>query len=249
MRKKDIIIPKNRDFLSPRDKGFLERVYRNGLEKYQKRIYQIGFENKEHILDAGCGFGQWSLAMAQNSKKITGLDKSSARIKLCKEIARINNFSNIDFLEEDIENLSYDDNTFDAIFCYSVIYSTDYQKTSKEFFRVLKKSGLLYLCTYSWGWLIYNLIKNPHPSVDFNPRKYALETFLNSIFGSFPKGDIVMSPQKTKSILKNLGFRKILIGPEGKLKHWAIKENITIPPFHSEKYFGLTNTFEILAEK
>ncbi len=262
-----MIIPEDiKSSLIPRDRGFFNRVYNingdisatgccnDGLKKYKKRIYRIGFENKKHILDAGCGFGQWSFAMAQTSKKITGIDISLPRIKVSRRIAKENNFSNVSFLQNSIKKLPFKDETFDAIFCYSIIYSTDYQKTLKEFFRVLKKSGLLYCSSNSWGWLVYNLVKNPYPSIDFNPRKYAFQVFLNSIrFNITHKyvtgKDLVMSPKKTKLLLENLGFKKILIGSEGKLKHWDIKEKLTSAAFYQEKYFGLTNTFEVLTEK
>ncbi|MFH1656471.1 MAG: methyltransferase domain-containing protein [Candidatus Nealsonbacteria bacterium] len=253
--KNKILIPENNLItLTSRDKGFLDRVYKDGLEKYQKRIYQIGFKDKKHILDAGCGFGQWSFAMAQNSEKITGIDVSLSRIKICKEIAKINNFSNIEFFNESVEDLSYEDNSFDAIFCYSVIYSTDYKKTFKEFFRILKKSGNLYFVSNGWGWLIYNLIKNPYPSNDFKPRRYALETAFNSmvfkITGNYlSKKDFYVNPKKMKLFLENIGFKKVLLGPEGKLKHWDIKEEAINLSFHPDKYFGLTIFFEILAEK
>ena len=251
-----IIIPRDIDtFLNPSDKDFLHRVYKNGLENYKERTSLVGFKSKEVILDAGCGFGQWALAMAQDSKSVIGIDISFSRIEICKRIANLNNFSNIEFLHGNIEMLPFNDNTFDAIFCYSAIYSTDYRKSFKEFSRVLKNHGLLYCCTNGWGWLIYNLIKNPNPSINFNPRKYAIETVINSLLLNitgyrFPNKDLVMNPRKIKLILQYLGFKKILLGPEGTLKHWDTKKNINPNlAFYPAKYFGLINVFEVLTEK
>ena len=45
------------------DKLFIQRVFSKGLDSYINRLEAIGFTKKSKVLDAGCGYGQWSIAL------------------------------------------------------------------------------------------------------------------------------------------------------------------------------------------
>ena len=92
--------------LSENDTGFLQRVYSNGLDKYKKHLARIGFVGVERILDAGCGFGQWTLAMAQTSKQAVGIDVDSERLSVSTQLASINAFKNVEFRQASLEDVS-----------------------------------------------------------------------------------------------------------------------------------------------
>ncbi len=48
---------------------FFQRLYSGEHNRYGKRLKQIGLVNKSYILDAGCGFGQWTNEIAKLNKK------------------------------------------------------------------------------------------------------------------------------------------------------------------------------------
>ena len=239
--------------LSVNDTGFLQRVYSGGLDKYKKHLARIGFVGVERILDAGCGLGQWTFAMAQTSKHVIGVDIDSERLSVSTQLASINGFKNVEFRRASLEDIPDFEETFDAVFCYSVVYLTDYHKVFRNFFRSLKKGGYLYICTNGPGWYLYNIIAQPNPSIDFHPRRYGVQTFWNTLIrkqsGFSPStGARIMTPSGTERALHKSGFEVVALGTEGTL---AIGDGYTIPPApnYNATYMGLVNVFEVIARK
>ena len=239
--------------LNANDSGFLQRVYSDGLNKYKERLIRIGFVNKKKILDAGCGFGQWTFAMAQTSHQVLGIDVDSERISVSTQLASINDFKNVEFRQASLEDVPYPEETFDAIFCYSVVYLTDYRKVFRDFFRSLKRQGDLYICTNGPGWYLYNIIQGPNPSIDFHPRQYGIQTFWNTLIrkrsGFSPRaGARIMTPSSTKRALDKSGFEIVALGAEGTL---TIDDEHPLPPSpnYDATYMGLVNVFEVIAHK
>lgn len=236
---------------NPHEKDFLNRMYSGDMERYQRRVKSVGFTNKKRVLDAGCGFGQWSIALSMVNEKVYAADINLGRLEEMKEIVENRNINNISFSHCSIDSLPFRSNTFDAIFCYSVIYFTDYKKTIEEFYRVLKLGGNLYFVTNGIGWYLHNIINNRHPSKNYNPRIYAVKTILDTILYSIiknyrPKVSIVMSPRKTVKYLRKIGYRDILTGGEGCV---SVNPNIKTVPFYPMKHLNIPNVFEVHAKR
>ena len=239
--------------LSANDAGFLQRVYSDGLDKYKKHLARISFIGGKTILDAGCGFGQWTFAMAQTSKQVIGVDVDSERLSVSTQLASINDVKNVEFHQASLEEMPNFEETFDAVFCYSVVYLTDYHKVFRNFFRNLKKGGTLYICTNGPGWYLYNIIEGPNPSIDFHPRRYGIQTFWNTLIRkrsgfSLSTGARIMTPSGTKRALDKSGFEVVALGAEGTL---GFGDGHTIPPApnYNATYMGLVNVFEVIACK
>jgi len=244
-------IESRRELASWRDKDFLCRVYKSGLDIYLNRLKALKFEGLGRVLDAGCGFGQWSLALSLLNEDVDAVDCNESRVKICKKIAQEAKRANIAFQVGLIEGLPYDSDTFDAVFCYSAIYQADYRKALREFYRVLKVNGVIYISTNDWGWCIYNLILNYNPSADFNSRIYAIETIFNTLRFMVTKRhtlgkDLVMPCGATTALMKETGFKNISIGPEG---HLIRNHSYRPRPIYSSKYLGLRAVYEVLGEK
>lgn len=239
--------------LSANDAGFLQRVYSGGLDKYKERLARIGFVGKERILDAGCGFGQWTFAMTQTSKQVIGVDIDSERLSVATQLASINNFKNVEFHRASLEEIPDFEEAFDAVFCYSVVYLTDYHKVFRNFFRSLKKGGTLYICTNGPGWYLYNIIEGPNPSMDFRPRRYGIQTFWNTLIRkrsgfSLSTGARIMTPRSTKRALDESGFEVVVLGAEGTLG-FGDEQTSQPSPNYTATYVGLVNVFEVIARK
>jgi len=69
-------IEKHRASLGQNAAAFLERVYGGGFEKYSTRLSQHGFRGFCRVLDAGCGFGQWTLALSWMNQSVEAVDIS-----------------------------------------------------------------------------------------------------------------------------------------------------------------------------
>ena len=239
--------------LNENDAGFLQRVYSGGLDKYKEHLARIGFTGKERILDAGCGFGQWALAMAQTSKQVIGIDIDSERLSVSTQLASINDVKNVEFRQASLEDIPDFEETFDAVFCYSVVYLTDYHQVFRNLFRSLKKDGHLYICTNGPGWYLYNIIKGPNPSIDFHPRRYGIQTFWNTLIrkqsGFSPRdGAHIMTPSGTKRALDRSGFDVVALGAEGALG-FGDRHTSQPSPNYDATYMGFVNVFEVIARK
>ncbi len=124
------------DSLSARDRGFLSRVYGGDPERYHLRLRQAGMAGHGHVLDAGCGFGQWTNALASLSREVSAIDIDPMRVESARAMQR--HHRNISWHQGSITSLPFADNSFDALFSYSVIYYTDPRLALSEFARVLK---------------------------------------------------------------------------------------------------------------
>ena len=111
------------------DRLFFSRVYNNGdLFKYKKRLNAIGFTNKKNILDHGCGYGQWSIALSELNSNVSSYDYDNDRLIITNQIIDNLDINNINLLH----NINYNDKKlhghFDAIFSYGVLQCLDYNK-------------------------------------------------------------------------------------------------------------------------
>lgn len=97
----------------------------------------------ESVLDIGCGTGQTAAYLEQRFEcKVTGVDNHPIMIAKAKE--RIKDSSSpLKIIEGDVQNLVFEDKSFDLIISESVIVFTDITKTLNELTRVLKTNGRL----------------------------------------------------------------------------------------------------------
>jgi ubiquinone/menaquinone biosynthesis C-methylase UbiE len=234
-----------------RDRDFLKRVYGRGLEFYMNRLKAIDFVGFAHVLDAGCGFGQWSLALSVLNKRVSAIDRNKIRLEIGSRIAEEFTASNISFLVGSLEEVPHKNSSFDAIWCYSSIYQTNYYKTLREFYRLLRRKGLVYISANDWGWHVYNIIVNHNPSRDFSSRRYAVKTMLNTLRYSLTNKyvsnvDLVMPKNTTVNLMKNVGFKNVNSGGEGCIVRNPDYER---KPIYPSRYAGLNNVYEIIGER
>lgn len=237
--------------LKGRQADFLQRVYAGGLTKYEKRLQAIGFIDNVHkrILDAGSGYGQWTVTLSQFNSSVFALEYDSLRSYVTQQIVNILKVKNIRVIKGSVTCPPFPENYFDAIFSYSVIYQTNWRESLQEFARVLKPDGKLYLSVNGLGWSVFNLLKNPNPSSDFSPRWNAVKAMIKTLARGklCSSADWILSPNKIRRELTRLKFNSIIITGDGQIQ---MKDDQVKPPsFYKPTYFGLTNVFEVLATK
>ncbi len=149
--------------LSKRDLDFVSNEFteKRSCENYLKRIKHLGITNCDRVLDAGCGMGQWSVAFAKLNNKVEGIDVDSGRLFVANELIKSTKLeSKVNFQYASLEEIPFQANSFDAVFCYSVIMLTSVKKSLKEFNRVLKPGGKLYVMTDLWPWYLRMIRKD-----------------------------------------------------------------------------------------
>ena len=91
----------------------------------------------------GCGAGRHLKFLAENGFEAYGCDYSSSGIQASQELlASANLKANFEIVS--VDNLPYDDEFFDGLICFGVLYYNDkqsIQKAASEIFRVLKKGS------------------------------------------------------------------------------------------------------------
>jgi SAM-dependent methyltransferase len=115
----------------------------NELVEIPAMLSLIGDVKRKKILDAGCGYGYYSILLAKNGATVTGIDISEKMIKLAKDNARKTS-DKCRFLVCDIQDLSmFASNTFDTVISSIVVgYVDDLERAFSEVFRVLKHNGV-----------------------------------------------------------------------------------------------------------
>ena len=231
---------------------FAKRVFNEDLKKYENRLKQINFTKKNNVLDYGCGFGQWSLALSNLNNKVHSCDISKNRCNFLKFIKKHKSISNIEIKRCNPLKIPYPKNKFDALFCYGVLFCGNWKKLINEFKRVLKPNGILYLNANDIGWYVYLWETEKNKSFDFIPRRTVAKAFNNTIkFNKdnnyTPKsGHIIIKKKDLVDYLNQSSFTNIETGKEGTInKNKKIKQQ----PFLKGSYKGMDCVYEIIAKK
>ena len=91
------------------------------------------------LLDVGCGGGTSSMTAASRGARVNGLDAAEGLINLAKS-----RLPDGDFRVGDMEELPFDDNTFDVVFAAnSIQYAADRVNALREFKRVCRPGGYI----------------------------------------------------------------------------------------------------------
>lgn len=133
------------------EREFLRAEFTPGLDYYVERVDRLLFHGNR-VLDAGCGAGQWSIALARRFAWVDALDLKHPRLRVLRAVADRLGVSNIRTCRGALEQLPYGDEAFDAVFCYGVIMFTRVEQVLAEFHRVLRPGGRVYLCLNADGW-------------------------------------------------------------------------------------------------
>ncbi|MEP7284304.1 MAG: class I SAM-dependent methyltransferase [Chloroflexota bacterium] len=96
------------------------------------------------VLDAGCGAGDYSTALAQiGARSVTGLDVSTGSLQLAKTQTPVGNF-----VQASLSELPYRDESFDAIWSWGVLhYVPNTYAALHEIARVLRPGGVAVIHT------------------------------------------------------------------------------------------------------
>lgn len=102
----------------------------------------------KYVLEAGCGAGRFTEILLQKGAMLVSSDMSSA-----VEV-NIENFplsENHTVIQADINDMPYEDETFDVVVCLGVIQHTpDPEQTIKSLYQLVKKRGSLVIDHYTF---------------------------------------------------------------------------------------------------
>lgn len=250
--------------LGENDRRFIERVYGSGAETYADRLRAVGLDRCERVLDAGCGFGQWSLCLAGLGAEVVGVDVSDLRVRVANAALAAAGAAGAaghalqdhalrgHALQGGLDALPLESASMDGVFCYGTLFCTPWKESLAEFARVLRPGGRLYFSANELGYILNMWGERPHRSSDFDPREAAANTFRNTLeyekHGTAPQGgQILITRDEARAELDRLGFDVIALAAEGSVN--LRPGEIEPKPFFKSEYLGLPGCYEVLAEK
>lgn len=140
---------------SKQDNFYFNQYGKHGLSYFQRRIDGLNVGGSK-ALDAGCGVGQWSYALMDHFEEVHGVEVNQEALEILRALRElVGSDSSPVFHEQSIENLAFDSNEFEFIFCYGVIFCADIRASLEEFHRTLRDNGQLYVCLNGDGWYEY----------------------------------------------------------------------------------------------
>ena len=104
-----------------------------------------------NVLDLGCGNGRHALLLAKKNTFTTCLDISRKQLSMAK--TNLKDIDQVNFVQADLCNLPFNDNSYDVIISTAVIHhlSTPNLRTKSidEMIRILKPDGLAMITVWS----------------------------------------------------------------------------------------------------
>jgi ubiquinone/menaquinone biosynthesis C-methylase UbiE len=158
-------------------------------------------ERGKYILDVGCGTGKTSSWFAKRlGCRVVGVDISPRMVEWAKETAKREGIlDQVEFRTADAQQLPFDDATFDAVVCESVLgFVPDKAKALREFIRVCKPGG--YVGMNETTWLTAPIPREIVESLEtagFSGAKLITLDEWREILGASGLNDIVMKTYRT----------------------------------------------------
>lgn len=110
----------------------------------EKQFEIMGLKPNMKVLDAGCGSGAITRLIARRvfPEEVVGLDIDPLFIEEARKLAESEGIENVRFDIGNIDDLKYDDGSFDLSYCrFVLIHVNDPVKSVSEMKRVTKKGG------------------------------------------------------------------------------------------------------------
>lgn len=236
--------------LSPRDLEFRSRVLEGDRRRYSRRTDRLGFLGRGLVLDVGCGFGQWTEALAASNRIVIGIDVFHARVaSASKRPMGSGKHREPLFLTASMECLPIRSGSADGLFCYSALFAVDPRKALKEFARVAAPGCLLYVSTNAIGWYLNMMFEARHATSGFDPVSVGMLAVTESVrfFASGIRGlgELAIPSDTLTSWLEQVGFEVLGVGPEGTLGAPVAEGNSFFPA----SFGGEEAVYEVLARR
>ncbi len=116
-----------------------QKYRRDYPDKTYKLIYDFCSDKNAKVVDLGCGTGIVTNHLAGYYRNVIGVDRDLKMIEVVKE----RQSENISFIQANVENLPFENDSVDLATAGAAYHWFDYDKAGKEIFRVLKPDGKL----------------------------------------------------------------------------------------------------------
>ena len=184
----------------------IDVLWRNNLVKWMRK------DHPKLVLDVATGTGDLAIAVQKGLEaEVVGLDLSQQMLNVgIDKIKKINLSDKITMVKGDAENLTFEDNKFDAVsVAFGVRNFENLEKGLAELRRVVKENGSVFILEFSkvegflgpfYMFYFKNILPQIGKLVSKDNRAY---TYLPDSVNAFPFGE------KMKQILLDTGFKNV----------------------------------------
>lgn len=145
----------NRKKLTEQSKAFWNRCFKKTRYDYKrlaandwtKLIKRLKKFRVKRVLDLGCGFGHWSIALSRAGFQVSAVDTSWVAVKILRKWAREDNL-NITVKTMSALNVPALNARFNAVLCNSMldhVCLADARKITRNIKKILYKNGIAYI--------------------------------------------------------------------------------------------------------
>ena len=202
--------------ISPRY-DFLNHLLSLGRDRYWRR-FAVSKLPSGLILDVCSGTGDVAIE-ASNKSNAVASDFCEEMLQLCAQKIKVHSITNIYCVQNDAENLSFKDETFNgAIVAFGIRNVSDMKKALSEMNRVVKKKGRVVILEFSqpenpfFRSVYYFYFKRILPLIGaVISKKNGAYDYLPSSVMLFPKRNEFIELMK-KSGMKNVEFYNLTYG-------------------------------------
>jgi len=172
---------------------FLNRLLSLGRDKHWRR-FAAALLPSGYILDVCSGTGDVAIEVSKKSNVIAS-DFCVEMLQLCAKKIKKKNIGNIYCVQNDAENLSFKDETFNgAIVAFGIRNVADIKKALSEMHRVVKKGGKVVILEFSqpenkvFKWVYYLYFQKILPFIGaVVSKKKGAYSYLPSSVMAFPE--------------------------------------------------------------
>ncbi len=171
-----------------------------------KRLVELAKLQSGHkVLDIATGTGTAAIAITNqvgSTGKIVGIDLAPEMLKQAQKKIAAAGLKNIELRQEDAEQLSFNDNSFDAVLCASgIFFLPDMLAGLRDWQRVTRSGGLVAFSSFN--------------ETAFKPMSTRFRTQIENYGALFPSASGRLdTPEKCFNLMQEIGFEEIEIQTE-----------------------------------
>ncbi|MGD8353871.1 MAG: class I SAM-dependent methyltransferase [Pseudomonadota bacterium] len=154
----------SKDYVHGYATGEVQRLHDQASALIDLLHFDTAYPSGHKVLEAGCGVGAQTIFLAKHSPGalITAVDISEESLSRAKSRVQADGIGNVNFEIQDVNALTYTDNSFDHVFvCFLLEHMKDPVNVLLELKRVLKAGGTM------------TVIEGDHGSAYFYPDSHA----------------------------------------------------------------------------
>lgn len=221
-----------------------------GIPYYEQRLADLGIRVDGRVLDAGCGYGHWSVALARSARQVVALDLNDKFLPVAREVLAHFGKGRAGAVKGRVEEAPMPDSSMDAVVCSEVFLYTDTRSALAELARLLRPGGRLYLLTagpgYHLEYIVHAARRLALPQLAYWTAELGA-TMRHMLLGARARTRPIVGfhfPSALGRFVGQAGFRVIGVGPAG-----TVSNRSGLAPLRRARYLGLPCWFEILAER